>query len=176
MCNIQLQHKNRSLKQKMIELCDFMNVELCVMMQPELILAKYYFEQGQKCSFFGKIQKNNEKILDSIRNMAWDLFHLRMLEEGCIIRMNNKADANIPYFCTYDQRLLNVKDCYELKSIAINYRTGEKIPFYSKTEEIVEYLQKYGTQEQLVARMSTRPDVNIMNVIDLLEKELKRKK
>ena len=172
MCNIQLKHKNRSVKQKMIELCDFMNFKLCAMMQPELILAKHYFEQGQCCLFFGKIQRNNEKNLDNIRNMAWDLFHLRMLEEGCTVRMNNKADANIPYFCTYDQRLLNVKDCYELKSIAINYKTGEKIPFYSKTEEIVEYLQKYGTQEQLIARMSGRPNVNIMNVIDLLEKEI----
>lgn len=169
MCYIQLKHRNRSLKQKMIELCDFMNVELCVMMQSELILAKYYFEQGQKCLFFGKIQRNNEKVLDNIRNMAWDLFHLRMLEEGCTIRMNNKADVNIPYFCTYDQRLLNVKSCYELKSMAINYRTGEKIPFYSKTEEIVEYLQKYGTGKQLISRVEQRKEVDIKDLILQLE-------
>lgn len=172
MCNIQLKHKNRSLKQKMIELCDFMNVELCVMMQPELILAKYYFEQGQNCLFFGKIQRNNEKVLDNIRNMAWDLFHLRMLEEGCTIRMNNKADVNIPYFCTYDQRLLNVKSCYELKSMAINYRTGEKTPFYSKTEEIFEYIQEYGDEKQLFARMNRRTEVQIENLIARLENNI----
>lgn len=174
MCYIQLKHKTRSLKQKMIELCDFMNDELCVMMQPELILAKHYFEQGQKCTFFGKIQRNNDKILENIKNMAWDLFHLRMLEQGCAIRMNENADVNIPYFCTYDRRLLNVKKCYELKSMAINYRTGEKFPFYSKTEEIVEYLQECGTQEQLVTRISRRPNVTLGKVMYLLEKEIQQ--
>lgn len=174
MCYIQLKYKTRSLRQKMIELCDFMNDEICVMMQPELILARYYFEQGQKCTFFGKIQRNNDKNLKNIKNMAWDLFHLRMLEQGCAIRMNEMADVNIPYFCTYDRRLLNVKECYELKSIAINYRTGEKFPFYSKTEEIVEYLQEYETQEQLVSRISRRPNVELEKVINLLEAEIQQ--
>lgn len=174
MCYIQLKHKTRSLEQKMIELCDFMNEELCVMMQPELILAKRYFEQGQKCTFFGKIQKNNDNIWGNIKNMAWDLFHLRMLEQGCAIRMNEQADVNIPYFCTYDRRLLNVKECYELKSMAINYRTGEKYPFYSKMEEIVAYLKEYGTQEQLVARISRGSNVNLEKVIYLLETEIQR--
>lgn len=172
MCYIHLKHKTRSLEQKMIELCDFMNDELCVMMQPELILARYYFDQGQKCTFFGKIQRNNDKNLENIKNMAWDLFHLRMLEQGCAIRMNERADVNIPYFCTYDRRLLNVKECYELKSISINYKTGEKFPFYSKTGEIVEYLQEYETQEQLVSRMSRLPNVELEKVIDLLETEI----
>ena len=116
----------------------------------------------------------NVNILENIKNMVWDLFHLRMLEQGCAIRMNDKADVNIPYFCTYDRRLLNVKECYELKSMAINYRTGEKYPFYSKMEEIVEYLKEYGTQEQLVARTSRDSNVNLEKVIDLLETEIHR--
>lgn len=172
MCCIQLENKSCSLSKKMHKLCDFMANEMCTMMQPELILAKRYFEQGQRCTFFGKIQRKNTNIIADIKNMAWDLFHLRMLEMGSTIKMNRKADVNIPYFCTYDQRLLDIKDCYELCSLAINYVTGEKVPFYSKTIEIVEYLEKYGTEEQFVYRVNKCYDVDIKEIIERLEKEI----
>ena len=175
MCYIQLENKSCSLSKKMYKLCDFMANEMCTMMQPELILAKRYFSQGQNCKFFGKIQKKNANIIADIKNMAWDLFHLRMLEIGCTIKMNPKADVNIPYFCTYDQRLLDIKDCYELCSLAINYRTGEKVPFYSNIKEIVDYLDKYGTEEQFVARVSKCHSIDIKEIVEKLEKEMELK-
>lgn len=171
-CYTQLAHRTYSLERKMWCVCKFADENLSTMMYPELILAKRYFEQGQKCTFLGKIQKGRSDILTNIKNMAWDLFHLRMLEINCVIRTNRFANVNIPYFCTYDSRLLDVKNCYELKSIAINHKTGERIPFYSRVDEIMEYVKEYGMSGQIMNRMKQREKIVLKDVIADLERNI----
>lgn len=171
-CYIQLTHTKYSIDKKMNLLCAFMDKRLCRILIPELILAKRYFERGQAYTFFGKIQNGRKDKIKNIKNMAWDLFHLRMLEMGCAYKTLEKVDAIIPYFCTYDKRLLEVKECYELKSMAINYRTQERFSFYSNVDEIVDYLKEVSTGEKLLNRLPRRNTCNIQELIQELENEI----
>lgn len=169
---IQLSHNRYSLEHKMNELCEFMHNKLSRILYPEIILAKRYFSKGQEYTFFGKIQKGRKDNMENLKNMAWDLLHLRMLEISFTIKPVKRADANIPYFCTYDKRLLEVKDCYELNSIAINDTSGERFPFYNNIIEIFENIQKYTDSEQLIKRSKECNNINIKEIIVELEKEL----
>ena len=152
---------------------DFMNDEVCRILHPELILAKRYFEKGQKYSFFGKIQKGRDDLIKNIKNMTWDLLHLRTLEIDFTINPVNASDVNIPYFFTYDKRLLEVKECYELSSIAINDRTGERVPFYKYNDEIKKYVLRYSTVGERISRRHRGEQATINDIINELECEIK---
>lgn len=151
---------------------DFMNDEVCRILLPELILAKRYFEKGQAYSFFGKVQKGRNDVLKIIRNMTWDIMHLRTLEIDFTINPVNASDVNIPYFFTYDKRLLEVKECYELSSIAINDRTGERFPFYKYNDEIKKYILRYSTVGERISRRKRIEQIAISDIIHKLESEI----
>lgn len=172
MCYIQLKFPHFSVGKKMDLLCEFMNLQLFTMLQPELILAKQYFQHGQDYYFFGKVQKGRTDVVKIIKNMAWDLFHMRMLEAGCAYKSSKKSDVFVPCFFTYDKRLHQVKECYELKSMAINNKTYQRFTFYAKTDEIVEYIKKYSTAEKLLERNANRSTVNVDKLIKELEKDI----
>ncbi len=172
MCYIQLKFPHRSVEKKMELLCEFMHNELCTMLQPELILSKQYFKYGQDYRFFGKVQKGRDDIVKTIKNMSWDLFHMRMLEAGCAYKKSKKSDVFVPCFFTYDKRLQEAKGCYELKSIAINHKTHQRFPFYAQIDEIIEYIEKYSTAEKLLERNAKRGTVNIDKLIEELEKDI----
>lgn len=148
MVKIQIATLGKSVEKKMMQLSAFMDESLGIMMYPELILAKRYFSEGQKLRFFGKIQKNRTDILEVIQNMTWDLFHLRMLEFGCIALTSTHADFFVPYMFTYDERLRQVKDCYALDALAVNAKGFERFPFYTHMDEIFPFIQEVSTQER----------------------------
>lgn len=170
MCIIQIKHTSLSVNQKMRMLRDFMNDEVCRILLPELILAKRYFEKGQAYSFFGKVQKGRNDLLKTIRNMTWDIMHLRTLEIDFTINPVNASDANIPYFFTYDKHLLEVKECYELSSIAINDRTGERFPFYKNMDEIKKYIIRYSGLDERCSRRQRVRLIVMDEIIGQLEK------
>lgn len=144
MSYIQLKYNKKSLEEKMSMRCRFMNEQLGLMLIAELILAKKYFERGQKYKFFGKVQKGRGDILESLKNMTWDLYHLRLLEWGCVMPTNSYADIFVPYFYTYDKRLLEVKECYMLEALAIDKRTRSHYSFYVHENEIMPFIQELG--------------------------------
>lgn len=144
MSYIQFRYSKKSLEEKMTMMCCFMKEEIGLMLFAELIVAKKYFERGQNFKFFGKIQKGRGDLLESLKNMAWDLFHLRFLEYDCVWTTNPYADIFVPYFYTYDKRLLEVRECYMLQALAINKRTRDHFPIYVHQNEIMPYIQKLG--------------------------------
>ena len=149
---VQLSHHSDSTEKKMKQLCAFMDESLGLVMYPELILAKRYFDRGQNYSFFGRIQKGRKDIIESIQNMAWDLFHLRMLELGCAFPTAPHADFFIPYMFTYDKRLLEVKECYELEALAVNTKGYERFPFYAHMNEIAQFVKEISTLQKYEQR------------------------
>ncbi len=162
----------KTMEQKIEEFCNFMQDEISVMAYPELILAKRYFEKGQSCQFFGKIQKGRSDVIVSLKNMACDLFHLRNLVNGCSYKMQNKADAFIPYFFTFDKRLIEIKDCYELKGVAINEKIHHSYPFYSNIGGILEYIKKFCTSPEINRRIKNKKNKDIKQIISSLENSL----
>lgn len=159
-------------EKKMEVFCDFLQNDLSRMAYPELILAKRYFEKGQSCQFFGKIQKGRKDIFASLKNMACDLFHLRNLVTGCSYKSQKKADAFIPYFFTFDKRLIGIKDCYELKGVAVNDKLNQSFPFYSNIGEVLEHIKKYCTSQEINKRIEVGKTKDINQTILSLEKQL----
>lgn len=154
MSYIQLAHKKWPLEKKMNALLEFMNNEVCQMMQPELNLANLYFTDGSARGFFGKVHCENNDILKQLKNMAWDLMHLRFMDYSSIMFNAKKADALIPYFFTYDKRLQKVRKCYELQTLAINTRNYSVIPIYYMHDRISDMVKEYFTIERYQERMA----------------------
>lgn len=144
MSYIQLRHNKKTLEEKMNMMCRYMKEELRTILIAELILAKKYFERGQSFNFFGKVQRGRVDLLETLKNMAWDLYHLRLLEYECVWPTNPYADIFVPYFYTYDKRLLEARECYKLEALAIDKRTRSHYPFYVYENEIVPFVQKLG--------------------------------
>lgn len=144
MSYIQLRHNKKTVEEKMDMMCRYMKEELRTILIAELILAKKYFERGQSFNFFGKVQRGRVDLLETLKNMAWDLYHLRLLEYECVWPTNPYADIFVPYFYTYDKRLLEARECYKLEALAIDKRTRSHYPFYVYENEIVPFVQKLG--------------------------------
>ena len=160
MSEIQLTHSKWPLEKKMNALLEFMNNEACRMMQPELNLAKLYFTDGNAHGFFGKIHSANKNILEQLKNMAWDLMHLRFMDYSCTMFNSKKGDVLIPYFFTYDRRLQHIRSCYSLKTLAINTRSHAVIPIYAFDAGVLDLVKNHCTFEKHQERMSKTVDFN----------------
>ncbi|MDO5558496.1 MAG: hypothetical protein Q4F95_02745 [Oscillospiraceae bacterium] len=169
---VYIQFRYNKLKDKINLLCDFMNHDLCAIMIPELILAKHYFEKGQKYRFFGKIQKNRIDVLENLKNMAWDIFHLRMNERECLYFNKNKTDILIPYFYTYDKRLSEIKKCYDLDAIALCVETQESYQFYSNINEVQGFIEYLFTPDLISKRRKEHETVDINLLVKSCEEHL----
>ena len=153
MSYIQLRHNKKTVEEKMDMMCRYMKEELGTILIAELILAKKYFEKGQSFNFFGKIQKGRKDLSEMLKNMAWDLHHLRFLEYGCVKTTNLFADFFVPYFYTYDKRLLEAKECYKLEALVIDKQTRSHYPIYAHEDEIKPFVQKLGVSNNREIRL-----------------------
>lgn len=131
MTAIQLKSPRASLKNKLSLFLQFCNDEIASLFLRETILAKAYFEHGQKFVFFGKIQKNKDGILMQLANMAWDLWHIRQMEEVMTFPPQKGARYLFPAFLTFDKKLIEVIDLCPIKSLAYNIVNPRPMPFYS---------------------------------------------
>ena len=130
MAAIQLKSPKATLNNKLSLFLQFCDDEIANLPLRETILAKAYFERGQKFDFFGKIQKNKDDILVQLANMAWDLWHIRQMEEVMTFPPLNGARYHLPALLTFDKRFIEVIDLYPMKSIAYNVVNPCLIPFY----------------------------------------------
>ncbi len=169
MISIQLQNANSSLEEKMCLLYLFMNNELGFFTIPETTVAHNYFEKGQNYTFFGKIQKNSRKIISDIKNMAWDLFHLRFMEFECQHFDDRKVDIFLPYMFSYDKRLFEISKCFELKAIAILIKTNERFPFYVINTMPKNLQEHYFSNKEIAGRRERNETLDIIRLISKYE-------
>lgn len=170
MSQIQLGHDNLSINDKLNMFIEFMATSICKIMQPEINLAKHYFTKGNSCGFFGKVQIGNKSILNQLKNMTWDLLHLRFMDYSSAMFNAKKADALIPYFFTYDKRLQDIRTCYTLRVLAINSKNFSVIPIYVFHDEVFNIAKMHLTFEKHKERMEHKSDID--SLIEGCEKEL----
>lgn len=120
----------KSRNAKVIDFVEFCDERLATLGGREIALASAYFERGQRLEFFGKVQKNKPDLFEILDGMAWDLFHLRQLEEMATTCPDSNARYFFPSFLTFDKRLVEVIDMYPLKSLAYVEGEGKPMPFY----------------------------------------------
>jgi hypothetical protein len=136
--------KTGTIKQKILMILDFMANEIKAVDLCLLEIAAVYFEKKQNLAFFGKIQKGNKEILTDIKNLTWDVFHLRHQEFLLGVEPVKGIDVNLVLFCTLDKRLIELKDIIKLKAIAYNKKTLNHYPFYD-----FENVKKMLTQDEM---------------------------
>lgn len=162
MSQIQLEYSKLSLEKKLDMFFEFVTSKLCRMMQPEINLAKVYFAKGSSCGFFGKIHIGNKNVLQQLKNMTWDLMHLRFMNHSSVMFNSKKGDALIPYFFTYDKRLLDIRECYNLRALAINTRNYSVLPIYVMEDGLQETIKKYCSFEKHKERMNQTPNIDLL--------------
>lgn len=170
-----------TIVQKMEKLLDFMDTELTTICIRELIIAYEFFKHDTKIKFFGKIQNNNEDILQDVRNMAWDFFHIRQLEENSTIKCN-KARYFFSSLLTFDKKFIQIIDLCPLKCIAYLDGIKQPMPFYddnamnafnSFINEHTELNQRFFSNKAMISRSNRRKKRDsLKNLIDKLEIEI----
>lgn len=110
----------KSAKNKVMELFDFVNEQLGFIAERELEVCYYYFNHHEKTKkFFKKVQKNSKDLLHTINGMAWDLIHIRLIEQQFTLKPTDEVRFAIHVLLTYD----GLKEILQINPI-------EQIVFY----------------------------------------------
>ena len=165
MAEVQFSSRARSLGYKILRFFDFMANDMAAVAMPESALARRFFQDGQKVRFFGGVQQRKVDLLKVLRNMAWDLFHIRHLEFSLSLRPDHGGRYNFSALLTFDARLLEVLDVYSLRGCAIG-PNKEIQPFYEfnsfeaasagLTESERQRLAVFFTEEAAMKRAASR--------------------
>ncbi|MGI4802347.1 MAG: hypothetical protein ACRYG8_51605 [Janthinobacterium lividum] len=114
MTEIQFRMKGRSPVAKTAEMIAFMDRELATLFGRELLVAARFFQLGSKLEFFRKVQKNRVDLPKTLKNMAWDLWHIRQVEMGLSFRPDHGARYHFPAILTFDKGLGEIIDLCSL--------------------------------------------------------------
>lgn len=125
--------RGKSFNSKVKEILHFANDKLNKLMMAELILALEFFDKGTKIRFFGKMQKGNRNILKDIKNLSWDIYHLRSLEMNMLYVKHKKAKVVIPMLYSRDNRFNEMRDLVRIKMIVLDKTQNNYLPFYENT-------------------------------------------
>ena len=99
----------KSAKNKVMELFDFVNEQLGFIAERELEVCYYYFNHHEKTKkFFKKVQKNSKDLLHTINGMAWDLIHIRLIEQQFTLKPTDEVRFAIHVLLTYDDGLKEI--------------------------------------------------------------------
>lgn len=108
MVEIQLLHPKWKLEHKMQAFLSFFLEKTGTIPKREFVLAYHYFQKTTAMLFFRKIQKGKDN-LPLLKNMAWDLFHIRMIEKAQHLYVDGSMRIYmIPSFLTFDRGLQEV--------------------------------------------------------------------
>lgn len=89
--------------------------------------------------FFKKVQINSNKIISTLRGMAWDLTHIRLIEYSISVDMNMEKMLYFHYLVSFDNGLKKILKYYPINRMII-YKTIPyvtfKYPLYNFIKEI----------------------------------------
>lgn len=108
----------KSEKNKVMELFDFVNEQLGFIAERELEVCYYYFNHHEKTKkFFKKVQKNSKDLLHTINGMAWDLIHIRLIEQQFTLKPTDEVRFAIHVLLTYDDGLKEILQINPIEQI-----------------------------------------------------------
>ena len=160
-----------SSKNKFEKFLDFCNDEIKAFHLCSCNLAKIFYD-NPSLRFFRKIQTNNPNIFKDIENMAWDIFHLRLLEISAGASNMDKETIMYPIFISKDKGLNEIRHVYQVKCLFQNKKTGETHSFYNMNSINSHYKQKYFNSQAINKRMTASEynlDCNIKKYMHLID-------
>ncbi len=121
---------------KVKELVDFMDNKLYCYLEFEFVLCCLFFKNDSRLShFFRLMQPNSRNVVNTIKNMTWDILHIRNIQTEMAIRnTNNKTNIFFVHsFASHDKGLIDI-----IKSNPINRLILYKNEAYPKYKESFE--------------------------------------
>ena len=156
---------SKSPSKQFQNLCRVFSEELNDYAIPELSMA-YDFYYHHNIAFLSCIQKSTKNLTSKIKNMSWDIFHIRNLYENSIALYG--GDLCIQYFCTFDDNLVGIFKYFELEALAVCKRTSETIPYFHTNNVPLKMIKRYFND------ITSKKTINIDSVIakyeNLIEK------
>lgn len=163
------------LKEKTLNLINFMNEVTCTLDPAFANLAYAYWERGEKIRFFGTIQRNRKDVLKQIRNMAWDIYHLFNTSLS-YKKENDLCRLYYPVFYTNDNRLADIGEDLKLQGVSIDNITNLVVPHYIESiwKKILTLKEQYNYlgDDKLRKRNAKRKEVHTMDLYKKLEADL----
>ncbi|MCG9107182.1 hypothetical protein LH433_10545 [Laribacter hongkongensis] len=184
MATIQLKSPSASIGKKMAAFLEFCHSTLATMSGRETAVARAYFTLGQDLTFFGKIQKKSKSdILELLRNMAWDMWHVRQLELSITFKPAKQARYFFPALLTFDHKFIEIMDLYPLKVCAFKVGGSQPLPFFDgdpfrliaiDDEDGASAVKRYFSDDAIATRDAVRDNIkaNFAGVVQSLETEL----
>jgi hypothetical protein len=176
----------RKLNVKMEELYQFMHFELKTLLVREAIIALHYLKNRSKLIFFGKInpkrKEKRQELFKELRGMSWDLMLFRVMEK--IATLPGEGDFLIPYFLSFDKKMVQLFDLFPLKGILASQEGTQMLPLWVtppldelqqeiKIEKIRDYFSNIASNVRFIERLAdTRPDLG--NLKTHLEEKITR--
>jgi hypothetical protein len=162
-----------------------MHFELKTLLVREAMIALTYFKNRSKLSFFGKInpkpKEKRQELLKELRGMSWDLMLFRVMER--IATIPGEGDFLIPYFLSFDKKMVQLFDLFPLKAILAS-TDGTMLPLWVappldelqkeiKTEKIEHYFSQIASNIRSVERVAN-PRSDLGNLKKQLEEKITR--
>lgn len=179
---IQLTKPSETSDKKLLELLDFCDLVINRMLLREIVIASKYFKIGQNLAFFGKIQKGRQDLLDKVKNMAWDLYHIAEMERTIAIGFGSEANYFMASFLTFDKGLIELLQLYKIDAMGFSQNSMEIVPVADIEKCIDSTVDKdniglYFTKEKELHRSKRLSQMNSTNdikvVIQILEERLR---
>lgn len=170
---IELSYTKKSAENKMRMLIDFVNAEMGLFAEREMIVCYFYFCHDSRTNrFFKKVKLNSKNVLTTIKGMAWDLTHARMLERAYSFVIDDKVKLGIHPILTYDNGLKDILMLCPIKKIAIY--DGFVIPYFKQQFHQIfpESKEILFSEEMTVKRKKVFATKKIKDLIVKLEEEI----
>lgn len=101
----------------------------------------YDFNFNNSVDILSFIQKSTKDLLSKIKNVSWDIFHVRYAYKTSIAVEG--ADVYIQYFCTYGKNLVSMLKYYKLNALCININQNEVKQYFKNDIITIEYYKIY---------------------------------
>ena len=144
--------QNLSTKAKVAEFKRYCIEDLCVFLELEMTLLILFLKNDSAVQeIFKKLQLKADKLIDKIHNTAWDIFHIRLLEQSTLLNCIENPDViYLHYFATADSGAAEVLRANPIKMLvcyngnlipirrydALDFFTQDEIGFYTTEEKI----------------------------------------
>ena len=167
--------KNLSTKAKVAEFKRYCIEDLCVFLELEMTLLILFLKNDSAVQeIFKKLQLKADKLINKIHNTAWDIFHIRLLEQSTLLNCIENPDViYLHYFATADSGLAEVLRANPIKmlvyynKIIIPIRRYDAKDFFTQDE-----LDSYTTEEKIRLRAEKVQGIDFCSIKQRLSSEL----
>ena len=149
--------------------------DLCVFLELEMTLLILFLKNDSAVQeIFKKLQLKADKLIDKIHNTAWDIFHIRLLEQSTLLDCIENPDViYLHYFATADSGLAEVLRANPIKMLVyynekvIPIRRYDAKDFFTQDE-----LDSYTTEEKIRLRAEKVQGIDFCSIKQRLSSEL----